>query len=143
VIFIQKGNLDIGYEINKKKRFVIRLHNHCMIGAYNCCYNEPSTFIYRCKGNCEGYFLRKESLISLLNMDSDINDFMRDQIKQQYQMKIKYKVFAIKEAHLQKIMARSDVKNMLYVIDKGAIDFKLQAEEPEEEIAGNMNIRFD
>lgn len=76
-------------------------------------------------------------------MDSDINDFMRDQIKQQYQMKIKYKVFAIKEAHLQKIMARSDVKNMLYVIDKGAIDFKLQAEEPEEEIAGNMNIRFD
>jgi CRP-like cAMP-binding protein len=106
VIFIQKGNMDIGYELNKRKRFVLRFHNHSMVGAYNCSFNEPSIFIYKCQSNCEGYSIRKEEWINLLNMDEDINDWLREKVKSHYFKNIKYKVFAIKETDIRKLQKR-------------------------------------
>lgn len=39
VIFLSKGLVDVGFEINKKKKYVMRYTDQVVIGAYNCCFN--------------------------------------------------------------------------------------------------------
>ena len=39
IIFVQKGIVAIGYEINKKKKYVIRYKDRCVVGAYGVTFN--------------------------------------------------------------------------------------------------------
>ena len=59
--------MDIGFEINKIKKFVFRYNSNFVIGAYNCTFNQRSLFIYKCKTRCQGYYLRKNLWKDLLN----------------------------------------------------------------------------
>ncbi len=52
IIFVQKGTIDIGFDINKIRRFVLRFQNYFEIGAYNCTFIERSQFVYKCKTDC-------------------------------------------------------------------------------------------
>ena len=36
VLFPEKGSIDVGYVINRKPRYVLRISKGCMVGAYNC-----------------------------------------------------------------------------------------------------------
>jgi len=79
---------------------VLRYNNKVVIGAYNCTFNTRAVFIYRCKSNCEGYFIRKEKWVDLINMDPDILTFIRQSVKEEYNKRIKYKVLKVKEVHI-------------------------------------------
>jgi hypothetical protein len=52
IIFVQSGVMDIGFEINRIKKFVFRYNSNFVIGAYNCTFNQRSLFIYKCKTQC-------------------------------------------------------------------------------------------
>jgi hypothetical protein len=67
VIFILDGVIDLGFQINKIKRYVLRFDCNFVIGAYNCTFNERSSFIYKCRTQCTGYYLRKHTWKELLN----------------------------------------------------------------------------
>jgi hypothetical protein len=36
ILFISRGTLDVGFEINRKKTFVMRYTNKIVVGAFNC-----------------------------------------------------------------------------------------------------------
>lgn len=72
VIFLSKGLVDIGYEINKKKKYVMRFTDQVVIGAYNCCFNTRASFIYRCKSDCSGYSIRKSDWKRILGEEPEI-----------------------------------------------------------------------
>lgn len=59
IIFVESGEYDIGYEVNKKEKFVLRLGARTVIGAYHVCFNKRQIFIHRTKTECHGYFIRK------------------------------------------------------------------------------------
>ena len=59
IIFIAKGQIDIGFEVNKQKRFAIRYTDRTLIGAYNCTFNIRAIFCYRATSDCEGFSIRK------------------------------------------------------------------------------------
>ena len=59
IFFVSKGTMDIGYELNKSRKFVVRYTDKTVVGAYNCSFNKRSMFIFRCKTECKGYFIRK------------------------------------------------------------------------------------
>ena len=59
VIFIEKGQVEIGYELNKKKKYVLRYYDKSLIGAYNCTFNIRAIFCYRAKTDCSGFSIRK------------------------------------------------------------------------------------
>ena len=40
ILFIESGEYDIGYEINKKQHYKIRLGSKTVIGAFNLCFNK-------------------------------------------------------------------------------------------------------
>lgn len=46
VIFITKGKVAIGYEINKIKKYQVVYKNKCVIGAFGATFNQRATFFY-------------------------------------------------------------------------------------------------
>ena len=49
IFFIEKGSVDIGFEINRETRFIIRLKQGGVIGIYNLTFNTKTLFMYRVK----------------------------------------------------------------------------------------------
>ena len=47
IFFFMDGKVDIGYEINRKKKFRIRQKGAFHIGGFECCYKRRSQVIYR------------------------------------------------------------------------------------------------
>lgn len=63
VLFFETGTFEIGYEINRFTRYILRLKNNRakanVIGAYGATFNKRSLFKYRSITECRGYFIRK------------------------------------------------------------------------------------
>ena len=59
VIFFTKGSINIGFEINRDIKYVLRIDKDILIGAYNVVYNKRSRFNYKTCQNCEGYSIRR------------------------------------------------------------------------------------
>ena len=47
IFFIEKGSIDIGFEINRESKFVLRLANGGVIGAFNITFGTKTLFIYQ------------------------------------------------------------------------------------------------
>ena len=69
VLFFDKGQVDIGFEINKKKRYVLRRWNNIIIADQGCTFNQNSEFIYRVYEECEGYSIRRNCWREILESD--------------------------------------------------------------------------
>ena len=46
---------------------MIRYSNKTVIGGYNCTHDKRSIFVYKCRTNCEGYTIRKEQWLEILD----------------------------------------------------------------------------
>jgi len=80
IIFIELGIIDVGFEITRKPRYVLRLNKGSLIGAYNCCENMKSLFIYRCRTEINGFMMRKHIWITLLEEYPDIGEFIKENV---------------------------------------------------------------
>jgi hypothetical protein len=69
--------LNVGFDINRIRKYVLRFENSCVIGIYNCTFDERALFIYQCKTECTGYFLRKRNWRDLLNEYSNIASVLK------------------------------------------------------------------
>ena len=92
MLFISKGKIDIGYEINRKPTYALRFENGVVIGSYNCLFNRRSKFIYRCKTNCEGYSIKKSDWIEIICEDEEIKKYIHLNVETLYKSKIMKKV---------------------------------------------------
>ena len=61
ILFIEQGDYDIGYEVNKTEKYKLRLGQHTVIGAFNICFNKRQIFIHRTHTECKGYSIRKSN----------------------------------------------------------------------------------
>jgi myosin-crossreactive antigen len=59
VLFFQEGSYNIGYSINRKEHFPMRLNGCQVIGSYGVTFNKRSLFIYKTVEKCKGFFVRK------------------------------------------------------------------------------------
>lgn len=69
MLFFNRGNVDIGFEINHQKKFVLRLSNSIIIGAYNMSFSKRTKFIYMAKTYCSGYSIRRSYWLELMQED--------------------------------------------------------------------------
>jgi hypothetical protein len=100
--------VDVGYEINKDRKFCIRHSHHVVIGAYNVTFNKRAVFVYRCKQDCSGYFIRRENWKDCLEIDPYIEETIKSNVKFQYQEHIMKKVLSVKEQFMLKTAKRRD-----------------------------------
>ena len=66
VTFIQQGLVAVGYEINKRKKYPVKLMNGVVIGGYGVTFDQRCSFIYFSGSFCKGYFVRKLNWKALL-----------------------------------------------------------------------------
>ena len=60
ILFFSKGQIDIGFEINRKKYYVLRKKRSIVIGDHACTFNHTSKYIYKTHTQCEGFSIRKK-----------------------------------------------------------------------------------
>jgi hypothetical protein len=91
VVFIREGTVDVGFKINRIAKYAIRFTNEHQnnvrafaIGSYNCLYGLRSRFIYKCQSDCEGYSIRKPIWIEIVGEDDEINAYVRQNCKFEY-----------------------------------------------------------
>lgn len=103
VIFIEQGIIDIGFEVTRKPRWVLRLGTGSLIGAYYCCENVNTLFVTRCRTDVHGFYMRKHTWLELLDDFEEIGSFLREKVRIQYHAKVRGKVIAEKERFLKKL----------------------------------------
>ena len=57
VHFFTRGSIDIGFELNRNKVFVLRKSGPLNIGDFNCTFNKDSEFIFKIRKTCEGFLI--------------------------------------------------------------------------------------
>ena len=62
ILFLSNASIDLGYEINRVKKFVVRLKGNIMIGGYELSFNQRAQMIYKSSANCsQSLFIRKKN----------------------------------------------------------------------------------
>lgn len=46
IFFIEKGCVNIGFEVNRGFKFIVRLPAGGVVGGYNCTFNAKTLFVY-------------------------------------------------------------------------------------------------
>ena len=118
VIFFMHGQCDIGFEINRKQEYVLRLDKSIIIGAYNLTFNTRSNFVYRTHSHCRGYFIRRSNWKAILDDEEHkiLAQLFKKRVKQEYQEKIVEIMKPKKLQWIHKWMQRADYQASLRVI---------------------------
>ena len=59
MFFIMNGTVDIGFEVSRDTKYVLRLPKRNVIGAFNCTFNKKTLFKYKVSKRIEAYTIRK------------------------------------------------------------------------------------
>ena len=85
-IFFEHGLIDIGFEINRKRHFVVRLSKDIQIGSYNITFDKRSKYIYKTSQTCTGFSIRRINWNTVI-MDEEfklIAEPLKKVIKKEY-----------------------------------------------------------
>lgn len=63
IIFVNKGSIAVGYEINGTKKYALCLKDNIIIGAYETTLCQRCEYIYTALNNIEGFFIRKSNWV--------------------------------------------------------------------------------
>ena len=90
VLFFHAGAVDIGFEINHFKQFVLRLSKDIIIGAYNLSFNKRTRFIYKSKSYCSGFSIRRSNWKHLMEEEDHllIAGYLKQSVKAYYDKNI-------------------------------------------------------
>ena len=71
ILFFNKGSIQLGYELNRKRYFILEQKN-AVIGDHGCIFNHRCSHIYRTSSTCEGYYIRKLQMKNIMERNPDI-----------------------------------------------------------------------
>ena len=118
IYFIEKGSVDIGFEVNREPNYVIRLQKGGVVGIYNVTFDKKTVFIYKVKTCFEGFSIRKSSWKQIIHSPDheDLTFFMKKQIQYEYNTSIKDKVIEVYNKVMNKLVKRNDQQEILQVM---------------------------
>lgn len=110
MFFINSGSIDIGFELNNKTKFSLRLFKGGVVGAFNCTYNKKTIFIYKVKSEFKGLTIRKMKWLSILQNDDFhmISNVVKQNVSREYFLKIKNKVLLEQAKYIKQLKNRAD-----------------------------------
>ena len=117
IYFFPKGQVIIGFGINRKKQFVLRHKNDVIVADHGCTFNIKSQFIYKTQSQCTGFAIRKQSWQKLLSKYPEIAFQIKQMIITKYFLNIQLKVLTKKNQKLRQLIQRADIHQLLTLID--------------------------
>ena len=91
VTFIDQGTVAVGFEVNKKHKFIIKYENKCIIGAFGISFGQRSRYIYKTLSICKGYFIRKQKWFEILMEKPEISKVLKQNILIDFIMNVRCK----------------------------------------------------
>ena len=119
VFFIEKGSIDIGFEMNRDTRFIIRLKQGNVIGIYNMTFNCKTLFVYQVKDTYCGLTIRKDNWNSLMNNEEyeDITGYIKEKVATEYNNKIKKIMIMEQKKYVNRLKMRKDQVQVMSLIN--------------------------
>lgn len=119
VIFVLSGNVHVGFEVNRRTKFVVQFTDKALIGAFNCTFNKKTSFVYKSKSDVSGYMIRKEPWQSLMSDHGQISEFFTENIEYSYKRDIKDRVMQEKHKYMKMLQNRAaGDENFIMLINK-------------------------
>lgn len=119
VLFFETGMFEVGYEINRFVKYVMRFKNTSsrsnVIGAHGATFNKRSLFIYRTVTECKGFFIRKQNWIHIIDENPQLADNLRNQVNHDFETRLRVKVMRLKDKDLKKWSERADYEGVLAI----------------------------
>lgn len=97
IIFIEKGEYDIGYEVNKMEKFKLRMGDNSVIGAFNICFNKRQIFIHRTYKECFGFSIRKSNWKEIMDEFPEFFAILKRKVLHEYITKIRKPLMGFKD----------------------------------------------
>lgn len=145
IFFIMKGSIEIGFEVSRKPKYVLRLTRGGVIGIFNVTFNRKTMFSYRVRHEFEGYTIRKDNWKQIINNEEYelITNQMRRTIKEQFNNQIKHKVLQIYRKYIFKLRQRKDRGEILAVLDIHSNEHMLMNIETPREVHEHLHTEND
>ena len=115
VYFFTEGQIDIGYEMNKKIKYKVRLFAPLCLGGFECSFNRKCSQIYRANKPLKGFMIRK---VHWQRLDKNYPDqFINIKMNnfKFYNNKIKVMISLAKQKDLELYQARADYVQIVYL----------------------------
>ena len=84
IIFVEHGEYNLGYEVNKIEKFKMRLGQNTVIGAFNVCFNKRQIFIHRTHSEISGYFIRKKNWKATMDNHPEFFSIVKRKVLYEY-----------------------------------------------------------
>lgn len=108
ITFITKGNVALGFEINKMIKYAIVFRNKCVIGAFGVTFNQRANYVYTTLTETHGLFIRKENWMEIMDSNPQISNAMKKNILVEYYINIRSKIRQKKLIDLENYDQRQD-----------------------------------
>ena len=105
----------MGFEVNRKARFCLRLQKGAIIGAYQCTENKKCAFVSRAATDVHGFMLRKRIWIELLESVPELSPYLKQNIKAEFIKNIYIKVIREKKRFLRNL-EQKNINNQVIMI---------------------------
>ena len=119
VLFFETGTFEIGYEINRFSRYILRFKNNLAkanaIGAYGATFNLRTIFKYRTITECQGFFIRKLKWLEVIEDNDIISSQLCRQVKIDYLKNLFQPVMQEKNRDLKRWAKRADYQHILAI----------------------------
>lgn len=84
IIFFQKGGIDIGYEINKKKLYKLRIRKDLVVGSFYVTFDRRAMFSVKASQESIGLQIRKSNWANILSEFPDLAKTLKSKILDEF-----------------------------------------------------------
>lgn len=115
--FVEDGMYDLGFEINKVRKFKLRLSSSTLIGAFNICFNKRMNYLLRTHSTIKGQFIRKSSWKKVMAEFPEFEILIKRKVLFEFIINIKQPLEKLKKQEIQHFRNRMDYQSILALVD--------------------------
>jgi hypothetical protein len=112
-VFVIEGKIDIGFALNHRIQYKLRLTNANVIGFYECAFNQRSLLIYKSKTMTRGYFIRKKNWFYINQEYPKLTSILSQSCLINFKKRISNHMIFAKEQEVSKLKDRADISQIL------------------------------
>ena len=117
IIFVSRGEVDVGYTLNKQITYALRFVDKIMVAAYNATYNFRTIATYKCHTDIFGYTIKQHIWKDILDgkepgelstVEKEITGYIKEEIRMYYYSEIFRKIEHARNKGFRNIRERAD-----------------------------------
>ena len=124
IIFFQKGCIDIGYEISKKKLYKLRIRKELVVGSFYVTFDRRAMFSVKASQVCLGLQIRKAKWADILSQFPDLAKTLKSKILDDFYKKTRKPMMTQKKRDINNLASSAGNSKLTYKeVEKSPNDY--------------------